>query len=1506
MSDSPTHEDNRWSPPHSQRDVNMIDTQGVPTDDLAPDRQPAYDSNITHVTDTQIEPDVSLEQEHLGDNSQTDAIDTFVETTRPPFVPTYLQRPPSSGDAIGSFKYTPATKQTLDLIGNRRFPSQQPQASSQETTPPSGQRTTNPLQQNVPRAQDPPPSYVQLAPKRTSQSVDNPDNQQASMGSQPTITPSEVSQGNNMGTSKARRTNRQPKAKKSKGSKKSKKPATAANNGPEDPASLSRQTRPALEPSTPTFSSAKRFGDILPPIPGLEETTSDGPPCHEHISDQAAASRSLEMSHSSTSLVNGHAPPGGVARPETRQPEYIYQQGPLAPDHGIEDSRDRRPRIDSELPGYEPPQRIPEAPVRTPLPGRSPPKVIANPPPSFDGPKVWDETPRGSTTKEAIVIDDEDAIHPIIATAKAQRAKNPLQERRVNELNDRTDFQPKAHHEHAKVEKPKRKPSKIRTAPNAPGGQLLGPQSKSVHSDEKQRPPGVRPITGNGDQHLPQGVRSAVISTTTNKPREPEANGPPTSGRETSGYPHLIGAQPGIPNPASSTDDLIQALLDRTKVEKAKLLAIAAAEREHQAQNASLSREKAQLSEKVEKLSAANAQCQERLRKFSAAMQGPDSKLAKHQNYLTGLGNDMDLLRSEHTAFLDKHRAVQNDRMLLKEGLDEVAASASVMRDRVKELRDPGGPLSEARIELARLDNYAQSLARQLEEKTGMLVTERDRNAGLERKLEQNAANHQELKDLLAGHRRSIMEKLMELHTVVDLAQAREEDEANSSKLDDCLRFIKGMRDAEKVTPADIENINSMINALSQGVFLRFDESDETLDQTLTASRDIVVQLKNELTAIKSDLQSQHELDKQIAQLREKNARLEEGVSSGENALDDARLQLKGLQSEKSDLQQRTTNLQLEIITLKAQPLDSSQTVQRLRDLEDRNTELHNCLTASQIELAKAEAKVKALDEDVNRLRPELADLKTRFEDSQATTASFDRQKYDLEKQAEQRITDAKDQFEKDANNKVQQQQLDFDNRVHQLAQLRQAAEERSVAANNRAELREESEKLALGNLSQLRRSEASLTIKGADLEKRNATLEDRVKALEDELESREVDIQNHQESQASTDDELRQVRQSLATAYNEGKKDKATIVTLRTEMEGLRTQLASTAITRSPEKLVEARPRRKANRNGGPKATTSPVSSNAISKAEASTQKTTPRVTFRTDPIVEKLESEPWVPLPVEEPDTQPDQPETPSFARFEKRFQVTSPLTPLEEVDMVVLPSPNPEMARMPTAGAMPHPASKALQTPADSGRTKKNSKYDFSDESPVDENTAAMAKRERQAIAAMCAYSPKTLRTTTLGVVDSDSGDVASRYVPNVRDIFKPQPSTNSHNATSAGVGQAKSAPPSKAPLPSALKRKRTPADAKPEGSKTFAGRASKRPTRDAVVPEIPDSQPERQNGSGLFQQSSQASISSQSRAKAGQSEQAPPKRPMTKLRRRRTYGTEQRYNLREERFNKELDK
>ncbi len=55
-------------------------------------------------------------------------------------------------------------------------------------------------------------------------------------------------------------------------------------------------------------------------------------------------------------------------------------------------------------------------------------------------------------------------------------------------------------------------------------------------------------------------------------------------------------------------------------------------------------------------------------------------------------------------------------------------------------------------------------------------------------------------------------------------------------------------------------------------------------------------------------------------------------------------------------------------------------------------------------------------------------------------------------------------QFKNEANAKVQQQKEDYDNRVRQLAQLRQAAEDRSTAAREEVESRRASETLAVRN----------------------------------------------------------------------------------------------------------------------------------------------------------------------------------------------------------------------------------------------------------------------------------------------------------------------------------------------------------------------------------------------------------------------------------------------------------
>ncbi|KAI9702744.1 MAG: hypothetical protein M1836_007958 [Candelina mexicana] len=1598
MSGSPSRADGNLSSARIERQLEDGATQDLLAVELKHDRQIDYDSNLTHVTDTQIEPDVPLQLEELYDNTQSHDFDPEFKSSPRVSGPILLRRPPSSGNVPGkAFKMAPAIKTPLDTVGNRRFPGQSPRAGSQETPPPSGQRGTSAVLQRLPSmAQVPPrnthsPNRIHLPPPQG-----NPQKHSVSAESHSEAALPVASQADRVGDPKVRRSTGQPKTQKSKGTKKPKKPGIAENAALADLPSLPRRAQPQKMP-TPTESSVPRGGDILPPIPGFGPTTSDDGPYPNSKRNQSTVSHQNGISPPSSNHANGHLPPGGEPGTETKHSNHTtHQQDPLTPYHAIEEERNGRSVINMKVSRYERSQRASEAATKAPLLAYPSQKSLVDPAHGVDSPKACVEMSRGLTAMEAITIDDEDSVPPVRPTTKEQRARNPLQERRVNGQTNHTEIHPKARHDRAKVEKPKRKHSKPRTVAGVTGGQLPKPQSKPARSAAAQKPPSTKAAIGKTEPHLPQNLGNATILTPAGDAPNPEADDHGMQGIETFGNVPLTTPRPEVSNPAMSTDDLIQVLQHRSKAEKETMAAMIAAERMHQAQNASLLKEKVRLSELVESLTTTNAQCQERLQKFSAAMQGPDSKFAQHQNYMAGLGNDLDLLRSEFTAFLDTHRAVRTEWISLKEGTDEATACFNIMRDRVKELRDPLGDLTDAKVELTRLQGIAENLQSQLEEKTGMLATERDRNAGLERRLEHDALGHQELKELFAGHRRSIMEKLAELHTVVELANAKEDD-ANGSKLDDCLRLIKDMRSAEKVTPTDIENINSMISALSQSMFCRFDESDDVLNQTFTASRDVELHLKNLFTSLKADLRSEHELTDQITQLREENARQGKVADAEASALADARQHLEELQSEKFDLQQRITKFDLEIATCKAQPLDSPQTVQRLKDTEDRNTELNDRLTLAQVELAKAEGKIQALLDDQNRLRPDLADLKQRFEACQVTIASFDRQKVDLEEKAEQRVAEAKAQCENEANIKVQQQKLDFDDRVRQLAQLREAAEDRSAAAREEIESRRASETTALSKLSQLRGSEASLTIKGAELEKRNATLEVRVQSLEEQLESKEVDLQNYQESQACTEDELRQVSQSLATAYSEGKKDKALIVTQRTDLESLHTQLANVEASKKqqspraslelqslrqqaeeaqtfrqiteafqerlrfalsinlppgnaeegivtsiemiemrlaeltngshqesgsivgtaanillPTEPVEGRPRRRANRNSVPsKISPALRGSDVASKAEISIQKITPRVTFRTDMTSEKIEAISKFQSPnkrVIQSVGQRCPPETPSFARFEERLQTTSPLTPLEEVDFVEVPSPPSKVCTADRAHQIkPHAASKHPKTPSDPN--KKNPQYDFSDESPrpksgrglIEEKT--VAETERHVKAAIAAYSSKTLQATNLDAADVSDDDTASRYISNIRDLFKSKPPSASQSAATVGPGHSRAVPSSKVPLHSALKRKRKQSDAQSESSGIFAGRVSKKPAKEAA--EIPDSQSQGQVGNGLFQQSSQASISSHSRAKSGQSDQAPPSRAKSRPKTRRTYGTGQRYNLREERFNKELD-
>ncbi len=207
-----------WSPSQREVGVEGANSRALSTAESKHDHQPAYDSNLTHVTETQLEPDVPLQQEYLDNNYQPHAAEAFLEPPRSVPVPSFLQRPPSSGNVKGStFKMAPAKKQTLDLVGSKRFPGQPSRSGSQETPPPSAQMTSSQKEQRLPpcrscipvitgnahfetaqgpspRAQGPLPSAVQPNEDNSPQPSDVHPNHPAPMKVQPSSVASTTSQ----------------------------------------------------------------------------------------------------------------------------------------------------------------------------------------------------------------------------------------------------------------------------------------------------------------------------------------------------------------------------------------------------------------------------------------------------------------------------------------------------------------------------------------------------------------------------------------------------------------------------------------------------------------------------------------------------------------------------------------------------------------------------------------------------------------------------------------------------------------------------------------------------------------------------------------------------------------------------------------------------------------------------------------------------------------------------------------------------------------------------------------------------------------------------------------------------------------------------------------------------------------------------------------------------------------------------------------------------------------
>ena len=220
-----------------------------------------------------------------------------------------------------------------------------------------------------------------------------------------------------------------------------------------------------------------------------------------------------------------------------------------------------------------------------------------------------------------------------------------------------------------------------------------------------------------------------------------------------------------------------------------------------------------QLQEAVQRATQRSAE----LSKIKSSMPTWESKIKRLSDYVKGLTNDHKRLREDADDMHKQYQHVFVAKTQLQNTLDDARKSLEQERIRFQQLDD------DARHKIETLTQTIQHQSTQLQSDESLLMVERERSDRLEEQIVRITTSHDQLSEILTGHRDSIASKIDELlHQTRSIVPPNESSESSSydpikPMLEQCVGILQELHKTTHVKPEDLQKLNNNIDTFVEG-----------------------------------------------------------------------------------------------------------------------------------------------------------------------------------------------------------------------------------------------------------------------------------------------------------------------------------------------------------------------------------------------------------------------------------------------------------------------------------------------------------------------------------------------------------------------------------------------------------------------------------------------------------------------------------------------------------------
>jgi chromosome segregation ATPase len=384
------------------------------------------------------------------------------------------------------------------------------------------------------------------------------------------------------------------------------------------------------------------------------------------------------------------------------------------------------------------------------------------------------------------------------------------------------------------------------------------------------------------------------------------------------------------------------------------------------------------------------------------ALENFKTRFQKLKAFVNGLGHDYSALRQQADQIKISQQTLLNEKEDIRHDVKSCRTASTASEQSVNSI---ASGFTTLRQSIAASEQSLAEARKALEAENSLLLKEQYKNKRLETYLVQVASTQNRYSAAIQNEQKAVLNQLKDISTkvsAVEKATVAELQPLVLSSLDECVRMLTRIHDAERVEPADMAKFTDKVNVLSERLVLSpgfslipinsffsysFSSYRKTLDEGFQAAAEAQAnsasQVVAQINVIHETLHATAIQEEQLAGLREDKIRLGEQLKSSENVMREIREGRTSADARESHLRATTDSLLDQLKTLRNQAIHAQKPSPPL-DERDMIGTWQLKYTNISLALAKSEERLSAREDDIRQVEENVRTLTVKLDAAQA------------------------------------------------------------------------------------------------------------------------------------------------------------------------------------------------------------------------------------------------------------------------------------------------------------------------------------------------------------------------------------------------------------------------------------------------------------------------------------------------------------------------------------------